>query len=69
MLESILNEYPAITAILSGLGTLVVLGYAYVKATPSKSDDAYVAKLEKNAIVGPILKALKAFSPVERKKK
>lgn len=61
--------HPVIPAILAGLGSLVVLGAAYVAMTPTQDDDAWFAKLEAMPGVGGLLKALKAFSPVQRKDK
>lgn len=53
--------------VLMGLGTLVVLAYAYVKVTPSQDDDAWFAKLEAMPVLGDLLKFLMKFSPVSRK--
>jgi hypothetical protein len=49
------------------LGALVVIGYTYVKATPTKEDDKWVERLESKPIIGLILKFLVKFSPVARK--
>jgi len=64
-----LNQYPTVAAVVLAIATLVVAGQAYVGATPTEKDDAWFAKLEANAILGPILKALKAFAPIQRKEK
>jgi len=53
--------------VLMGLGILVVLGFAVVKITPSKADDAFVTKLEGIPVLGQLIKFLVAFSPVQRK--
>lgn len=49
------------------LGGLVVMGYAYIAATPSKDDDMWLQKLENKPVVGWALKLLVRFSPVVRK--
>jgi hypothetical protein len=59
--------HPAIPLVLTMLGGLVVLGQAYVALTPSQSDDAWVAKVEAMPIVGPLLQALRAFAPIQKK--
>lgn len=51
----------------SGLGMLVVVGGAVVALTPSTSDDAAWAKLHSVPVLGGLLKALAAFSPVQKK--
>ncbi len=58
-----------INGILSALGTLVILGGVYVRATPSKADDAWFDKLEGHVVFGPIVRFLMRFSPVERRQK
>lgn len=70
-IESLLNllvgAVPVAKIVLQILGALVVLGYAYVKITPTESDDAWFAKIEGIPLVGSLLKALTNFSPVSRK--
>lgn len=61
--------HPAVPLVLAGLGALVVLGQAYVMVSPSKNDDAWLAKIESMAVVGAILKGLKAFAPIQKKDK
>jgi len=63
IIGSILAKYPVV---LSTLGSLVVIGHVYVSMTPSKSDDAWYAKLESMPIVGDLLKLLLKFSPISR---
>ena len=53
--------------VLMGLGVLVCAGMAYIKATPTQDDDAFLQKMEGKAVVGQLLKLLIAFSPLERK--
>lgn len=61
--------HPIVPIVLSALGSLVVLGGAYVAATPTQDDDAWWAKLESMPVIGMALKAIVAFSPVQRKDK
>lgn len=58
---------PIAHVVLVVLGALVVLGSVYVKLTPSQTDDAWFDKLEAIPVLGNVLKALAAFSPVDRK--
>ena len=53
--------------VLAVLGSIVVAGGAYILATPNKDDDKWLQKMEKNAIIGPILRTLIRFSPLQRK--
>lgn len=61
--------HPLVPLVLAGLGGLVVLGQTYVALTPSQNDDAWYAALEAKPFVGPLLKSLKAFAPIQRKEK
>jgi len=61
--------HPIVPIVLAGLGALVVVGQAYVAITPSEKDDAWFEKLEGIPLVGSLIKALKSFSPIQRKKK
>lgn len=67
VLGMLVAKFPAVGFVLMGLGGLVVIGLVYVKLTPNVEDDALVAKIEAMPIVGDLLKALKSFSPVQRK--
>lgn len=67
ILEMLKGVSPVVQYVLIGLGSLVVIGAAYVKMTPNKDDDALFAKLENTPILGALLKALVAFSPIKRK--
>lgn len=53
--------------ILMVLGFLVVVGMAVVALTPSVKDDEYVEKLKSLPIIGNIILALAAFSPIQKK--
>lgn len=48
------------------LGSLVVLGSMYVAASPSKKDDAWLAKLESVPVLGLVLKVVKSFSFIKK---
>lgn len=68
-LMTLAGLHPVVPLVLSALGSLVILGGAYVAITPTQEDDAWFSKLEEMPVVGMILKALKAFSPIQRKDK
>lgn len=53
--------------VLMSLGSLVTLGMCYVAITPSKDDDAWLAKLQEKPFIGPIFKLVLAFSPIVKK--
>lgn len=59
--------HPIVNIILVCLGALVVLGYAYVKMTPTQDDDAWWAKMEAIPVLGVLLQGLSKMSPVQRK--
>lgn len=63
----LVSQFPLAGTILQVLGALVVLGYSYVLITPTQTDDAWFAKLEAIPLLGAVLKAIKAFSPIQRK--
>jgi len=59
--------HPMVPLVLAGLGSLVIVGQAYIVMSPTQKDDAWMVKVEKIPVVGHILKALKSFAPVQRK--
>lgn len=65
--NSIISQFPIVGHVLMGLGGLVVLGQVIVAITPSKSDDAFLAKLQEKPIIGHLLKALMSFAPIQKK--
>lgn len=67
ILNFLVSKWPVAELVLQVLGALVVAGYVYVKVSASQSDDALLKKLEAMPLVGSLLKALMAFSPVQRK--
>ena len=69
MISQFAEKYEMVMHILAGLGTLVILGQAYVAITPSEDDDAKLQKFEKMPIVGMLLRIVKSFAPIQRKKK
>lgn len=66
-LEMLAGLHPVVPVVLAVLGSLVLLGQAYVAVTPSQDDDAWFAKLEAMPVLGAVLKAVKAFAPIQRK--
>jgi hypothetical protein len=67
ILQALIAKSDIALYVLSALGSLVVLGAAYVKLTPSKADDDKLAKLEAMPVVGVLLQLLVKFSPIARK--
>lgn len=67
MLSMLVGMHPAMAVALAALGALVVVGQAYVAITPSQDDDAWYGRLEEKPVVGALLKAVKAFAPIQRK--
>ena len=61
--------HPIVPFVLMGLGSVVVIGQAVVVVTPSPDDDAWLAKVYNVPILGPFLKALAAFAPIQKKPK
>jgi hypothetical protein len=59
--------HPLVPVVLSILGLLTVAGTALVVLTPGKGDDAVLAKLEAAPVIGAVIKALVAFSPIQKK--
>lgn len=53
--------------VLGCLGMLVAVGTAVIGMTPSKNDDAWLAKLYDVPVLGFVLKLLVAFSPLDKK--
>lgn len=66
ILDGLAASLPLAKMILQILGTLVLVGSAYVAITPSKSDDAWFAKLEAIPLLGSLLVALQKFSLFQR---
>jgi len=69
ILDMLAGLHPIVPLVLAGLGGLVVAGQAYVMVSPSKDDDAWLAKIEAMPVVGSILRGLKAFAPIQKKDK
>lgn len=67
ILNLIIGVMPAARYVLMALGGLVVAGQVYVALTPSQDDDAWFAKLEAIPVLGALIKAVKAFAPIQRK--
>ena len=69
MIGQFAEKYEMVMYILSGLGTLVVLGQAYVAITPTQDDDAKLQKFEQIPVLGMLLRIVKSFAPIQRKEK
>ena len=67
LLPWLASLHPIVPVVLAALGCLVVLGQTVVALTPSAADDALASKLEALPLVGPLLKALASFAPIQRK--
>ena len=61
------TKFPVVTLIATILGALVVLGQVLVAVTPSPKDNEAYDKIMNMAILGPILKALSSFAPIQKK--
>ena len=69
MISNFAKANASLMYILSGLGSLVVMGQTYVAMTPSKDDDAKLQKLEKRPFLGMIFRIVRSFAPIQRKDK
>jgi hypothetical protein len=67
LLTYLSTNFPVVGEILIYLGVLVITGQTVVAVTPSKSDDEWMKKLEEKKILGPLVKALGAFAPIQKK--
>lgn len=68
IVEFIMKYAPAPVLLVIGfLGLLVVMGTAVIAMTPTKNDDAWLAKLYDVPVLGFVLKVLAAFSPLDKK--
>lgn len=67
LLHYLAAQFPLMGSVLVILGLLVVVGQAVVVITPSKKDDEAWAKLKALPLIGPLLDALSAFAPLQKK--
>ncbi|HUR99053.1 MAG TPA: hypothetical protein VMZ26_13385 [Pyrinomonadaceae bacterium] len=67
ILQLLLGYLPAAKLILEFLGLLVIVGQGVVLLTPSKKDDEFEIALLSKPIVGPLLKSLMKFAPIQKK--
>ena len=67
VLQDLAAKVPVLALVLGVLGSLVIVGQMIVLLTPSKADDAWLAKLKEMPVVGMLLKALEAFAPIQKK--
>lgn len=66
-LDMLVTKFPAALGGFMAAGTLITCGKAYIKASASKNDDAFLAKLEAKALVALALAGLEKFSLVKPK--
>jgi hypothetical protein len=66
ILVDLLAKFPWGIAVLSALGSLVVIGQVVVALTPSKKDDEFLAGLH-SGVFGKLLAILAAFAPIHKK--
>lgn len=69
IIEWIAGLHPIVPFVLMGLGSVVIIGQIIVAMTPSPDDDAWLVKVYDIPILGPLLKALAAFAPIQKKPK
>jgi peptidoglycan/LPS O-acetylase OafA/YrhL len=67
LLALLVGKFPVAGLILALLGVLVVAGQAIVVLTPSQADDAAWEKIKKLPVLGPLISALAAFAPIQKK--
>lgn len=67
ILNLLVQQFPIAGLVLALLGMLVVVGAAVVALTPSKSDDAAWERIKAVPLLGQLLSALMAFSPVQKR--
>lgn len=61
------SQYPFVVTILGAVGSLCVVATAYVKFTPSQSDDAALAELETKGWFKVLKETFERFSLISRK--
>ena len=66
MIMDFMLKYPILSWILMGLGALVVLAQIVVSLTPTKDDDAFVAKVKGWPVVGGLITLLESFAPLQK---
>jgi hypothetical protein len=66
-LEILMGQAGWVGAVLAWLGVLVVLGQGVVVVTPTKKDDAVMAKIFGIPFVGPLIRAIASFAPIQKK--
>lgn len=67
VIDWLVEKIPVLPVILSVLGSLVVAATAFVAATPSQDDDAWLNKVKAIPVIGSIVLALERFSVIARK--
>jgi hypothetical protein len=66
-IEGILNKFPWVNYVLSGLGSLMILAQTVIAITPSKKDDAWWQEKQKG-VLGKLFKFFTDFAPIQKKK-
>jgi|GEM_PF-3332328 len=61
------QKFPILGILLAFLGGIVVIAQIVIALTPSKDDDAWVAKVWALPLVGKVLLLLERFAPVTKK--
>ena len=59
--------HPAAKWTLAIVATLLTVAQVYIALSPSKDDDAWLAMIQKQPLVGPLLKGLSKFALFKRK--
>lgn len=67
ILDILVKKIPMLAVALPLVGTVIVCAKEYIKASASKNDDAWLAKLEAKPVVAMILNALAKASLVRPK--
>lgn len=65
ILSMLLGKFPFLAGVFFCLGLLIVIARVLIKFSPTKKDDAWLAAIMLIPLVGPIVSALVAFSPVK----
>jgi len=69
VLSYLASTFPVVATILLVLGSLVVIGQAYVATTKTLVDDEFLKKIEELPIVGTLLKVIARFAVIQRTQK
>lgn len=67
--DYLISLAPWVSLVFIALGSLVVIGTAVDAAIPDEKDGGFMTKLLAIPVIGPLLNALKRFSPFNAKPK